>query len=50
VFTRQQARRQRGDERIGAQGDKNMLNSIEPAEPDTPMGAIPTAVDGITSH
>ncbi len=31
-------------------GDKNMVNSIEPAEPDTPLGAIPGAVDGITSH
>ena len=31
-------------------GAENMLTSIEPAEPDTPLGAIPGAVDGITSH
>lgn len=32
-------------------GDKNLLNSIEPAAPDTPLGAIPDAVgSGITSH
>ena len=31
-------------------GDKNVLNSIEPTAPDTPLGAIPEAIDGITSH
>ena len=32
-------------------GDKNMLNSIEPAGPDEPLGAIPDAVDSsLTSH
>jgi hypothetical protein len=32
-------------------GDKNVLNSIEPTAPDTPLGAIPDAVgSGITSH
>src|SRR5213594_1945339 len=32
-------------------GDKNVLNSIEPTTPETPLGAIPDAVgSGITSH
>jgi hypothetical protein len=32
-------------------GDRNLINSVEPAQPDTVLGAVPTAVgSGITSH
>jgi hypothetical protein len=32
-------------------GDRNLINSIEPVQPDTALGAVPTAVSsGITSH
>jgi len=34
-----------------ALGDRNLINSIEPVQPDTVLGAVPTAVgSGITSH
>jgi hypothetical protein len=39
-----------GDRMRDALDPRMCSSSIEPVEPDIPMGAIPTAGDGITSY